>query len=76
MYIPLGERELAREIEQRGMAKGMAKGIEKGMEKGIEKGKEQATFEIAKKLLTDGLSPDVVAKGTGVPIEQIRNLIN
>ena len=60
VYIPLGERELAEEIKQRGMAEG----------------KRQATFEIAKNFLANGVSPDVIAKSTGLPVEQIRNLIN
>jgi predicted transposase/invertase (TIGR01784 family) len=60
VYIPLGERELAREIEQRGM----------------EKGKEQATFEIARKFLVNGVSPDVIAKSTGLPVEKIQALVN
>ena len=64
MYIPLGERELAKEIEQRGIALG------------IEKGKEQATFEIAKKFLANGVSPEVIANSTGLPVERVRTLVN
>ena len=63
MYIPLGERELAKEIEQRG----------------IEKGKEEMAREMAKILLAKGISPDVIAesvKNAGVPIERIRTLVN
>jgi predicted transposase YdaD len=60
VYIPLGERELAREIEQRGMSKG----------------KEEARVEIARNFLTNGVSPDIIAQSTGLPIERIRSLIN
>jgi predicted transposase/invertase (TIGR01784 family) len=60
VYIPLGERELAREIEQRGM--------EKGMEKGIEK--------MARNLMANGISPDVIAKSAGLPLEKIQSLLN
>ncbi|MCL1874882.1 MAG: hypothetical protein FWF87_01325 [Synergistaceae bacterium] len=60
VYIPLGERELAREIEQR------------GMEKGMEKGKE----EVARNLLFNGIPLDIIAKSTGLPMEQIRGMIN
>ena len=56
MYIPLGERELAKEIEERGMTKG----------------KE----EVARNLLANGVSTEIIAKSTGLPIEQIRNLMN
>jgi predicted transposase YdaD len=64
VYIPLGERELAREIEQR------------GMEKGMEKGKEEMAREMARNLLANGISPDIIAKSAGMPVEQIRSLVN
>ena len=41
-----------------------------------ERGKEQATFEIAKNFLTNGVTPDVIAKSTGLPVEKIQSLIN
>jgi predicted transposase YdaD len=68
VYIPLGERELAREIEQRGMEKG----IEKGMKKGMEKGKE----EMARNLIAIGISPDIIAQSAGLPLERIQSLLN
>ena len=40
--------------------------------RGMEKGKE----EVAKNLLANGISPDIVAKSTGFPEERIRTLIN
>ena len=60
VYIPLGERELAKEIEQR------------GIEKGMEKGKE----EVLRKLLKNGVSPDVIAQSTDMPVERVRTLMN
>ncbi|MDR1873709.1 MAG: hypothetical protein LBQ90_01665 [Synergistaceae bacterium] len=64
VFIPMGERELAKEIKQ--------SGIEEGMEKGMEKGK----LEMARNLLADGVSPDIIARSAGLPPEQIRSLIN
>jgi predicted transposase YdaD len=63
VYIPLGERELAKEIEQR------------GFEKGLEKGNEEKE-KMVKNLLTNGVSPETIAKSAVVPVEQIRKLIN
>ncbi len=60
MYIPLGERELAREIEMRGVAKGKAEGKE----------------EMARNLLANGVSPDIIARSAGLPLEKIRSLMN
>jgi hypothetical protein len=45
---------------------------QRGIERGIEKGKE----EMARNLLANGVSPDVIAKSAGLPVEQIRSLAN
>ena len=68
MYIPLGERELAKEIEQRG--------IEKGIEEGIEKGMEEKAKNMARKLLADGVPPEVIARSAEWPVERVRALVN
>jgi len=44
----------------------------RGIEKGIEKGKE----EMAKELIANGVSPDVIAKSAGLPVERVRALVN
>jgi hypothetical protein len=49
VYIPLGERELAKDIEQRGKAEGKA--------------------EMARSLLANGVSPDIIAKSAGLSLE-------
>ena len=56
MYIPLGERELAQEIKQRGIAEG----------------KE----EVARNLLANGVSLDIITKSTGVPLDRIQSYTN
>ena len=63
VYIPLGERELAREIEQRG--------IEKGIEKGREEGREKKALEVARSMLADGLSLETIRKYTGLDKKDI-----
>ena len=50
------------------------KGIQKGMEKGIEKGIEKGRKEIALNLLTYNTPIDVIAKSTGLSIEEIKKL--
>lgn len=53
-----------------GRKEGLEKGIEKGIEKGVEKGKE----EVAKNLLSLGISLDVVKKATQLPQTVIEKL--
>ena len=38
----------------------------------IEKGKE----DMAKELIANGVSPDVIAKSAGLPVERVRALVN
>ena len=43
-----------------------AKGAEAGFEKGVEKGVEKNKFEIARAMLSDGVSLDLIEKYTGL----------
>jgi hypothetical protein len=60
VFIPMGEREVANEIMQRG----------------IEKGKLEGKLELARNLLANGVSPDVIAKSGDLPMDKIRELMN
>lgn len=60
--------------EYRGHAKGLKEGIEQGIEQGVEQGKEQAVYEVAKKLMSEGLSPELIAKATSLSLEKIKTL--
>nr|WP_309244965.1 Rpn family recombination-promoting nuclease/putative transposase [Clostridium tagluense] len=44
---------------------------ERGIEKGIEKGENRKAIENATNFLKLGISEEIVAKGTGIPIEKI-----
>ena len=56
--------------KQEGFREGMEKGIEKGIEKGMEKGKA----EIARNFKNDGIPLDVIARNTGLSVEEIEEL--
>jgi predicted transposase/invertase (TIGR01784 family) len=60
MYVSIAERHYTK------------KGIEQGMEKGRLEGK----LELARNLLANGVSPDVIAKSGGLPKEKILELMN
>lgn len=57
---------------------GMEKGIKEGMEKGIKKGKEEGakenTVDMAKKLKTEGIDIDVIARTSGLSKDDIQKL--
>lgn len=57
-----------------GFAEGMEKGMAKGMKKGMAEGAKAKQLEIAKNLLSLGLSAEQVAQSTGLSYEEIRLL--
>jgi predicted transposase/invertase (TIGR01784 family) len=60
VYIPLLEREKAKELIQSGM----------------EKGKIEGKLEVASNMLANGIMPELVVKITGLPKERIQGLMN
>jgi predicted transposase/invertase (TIGR01784 family) len=43
---------------------------------GKEEGKEEMAREMARNLLANGIAPDIIAQSAGLPIEQIRSLMD
>ena len=62
------------EATEEGMKIGIEKGIEKGIEQGIEKGERLAQVRTAKNLRSLGVDVEVIAKSTGLSVEEIRKL--
>ncbi|MCH5173104.1 MAG: hypothetical protein J1D85_02725, partial [Bacteroidales bacterium] len=57
-----------------GLSEGEAKGIAKGRAEGEARGRTEEQRTIAKRLLAAGVSVELVAAGTGLPIECVRAL--
>jgi predicted transposase/invertase (TIGR01784 family) len=68
VHLYLGEREEAEKIWK--------SGIEEGIEKGKLEGRLEGKLEVARNLLVNGVSPDIIAKSAGLPQEKIRELMN
>lgn len=64
----------AREKAVRDYNQGMLEAEQRGEDRGQTKGEEKATIRIAKNLLSSGLSVDMIAKNTGLTIEQVEAL--
>jgi predicted transposase/invertase (TIGR01784 family) len=50
------------------------KGLAQGIEQGIEQGREETQRAIALKMLQEGMSRELVARLTGLPIDQLPSL--
>ena len=64
MYEPFLKEVEERMAERRGKAEGKAEG------------KEEMAREMARNLLANGVSPDIIARSAGLPLEKIRSLMN
>jgi len=65
------ERDLANQMKT-AEDKGRAEGISVGIEKGI----EQTRIQTARAMLEDGMPAETVSKYTGLPMQEIQNLVN
>ncbi|MBO6131981.1 MAG: hypothetical protein J6P28_08460, partial [Treponema sp.] len=60
--------------ERRGRAAGLEQGLEQGIKEGLEQGMLQKAIETAKKLLAEGISPEMIAKCCSIPLEEVKVL--
>jgi predicted transposase YdaD len=72
MYIPLMERKKAEELLQKGKTEGKAEGIAEGMAKGM----AECQKNMAKSFLANGVSPEIVAKSSGLSLKKVLSLAN
>lgn len=63
-----------RKALERGEAKGLAKGLEKGLEKGLAEGLAEGIRLSATNFKKQGISSEIIAQCTGLPIEEINAL--
>ena len=56
------------------LAKGRAEGLEEGMAKGLEQGQRIKSLDTARKMKSDGMAIDLIAKYTGLTADEIELL--
>lgn len=70
----LEKNTLLEEAEELGLKRGMEEGLKQGIEKGIEQGKREKQLEIAKHLLEQGVSIDIIRISTQLNDNEIEEL--
>ena len=73
--IQEGKLEGIREGKLEGIREGKLEGIQEGKLEGERLGKWEEKMDMAKKLKADNVSIDLIAKYTGLPLEEISKLI-
>ena len=59
---------------EEGLAKGRAEGRAEGLEEGLARGREERNTEVAINLLQLGTPCEIVAKATGLSVEEVTKL--
>ena len=59
---------------EEGLAKGRKEGREEGLEEGLAKGREERNLEVAINFLQLGTPCEIVAKATGLSMEEVAKL--
>ncbi len=75
-YVTSFERLSREEGLQQGLQQGREEGREEGLELGLEKGEHRRAVAIAKNMLAEGMSPQAVQKLTGLPENEVMDLVN
>ncbi len=63
-----------RTASTKGYARGKAKGLAEGMEKGRAEGEREKAMASARSMKADGMTPELIAKYTGLTVEEIYSL--
>jgi predicted transposase/invertase (TIGR01784 family) len=59
---------------KKGEQRGLQRGLQQGMQQGLQQGMQQGLIAVAKAGLKEGLSVELVAKLTGLTIQQVKSL--
>jgi predicted transposase/invertase (TIGR01784 family) len=69
-------QDVLKKSEVKAVAKGLAKGLAEGKAEGKAEGEQAKALTIAKEMLVEGLSLEIIAKLTGLTIEAVVDLRN
>ena len=67
-------KEGLKEGEARGVEKGHKKGKQEGLKEGEKRGEERKAREIAKAMKGNGAAPEMIARSTGLTLEEVKRL--
>jgi predicted transposase/invertase (TIGR01784 family) len=75
MTLALKMADIEYDAYENGFDKGFTEGREAGLQQGLEQGVHKTKLETAKNLLAEGLVPQVVARCTNLPLDEIQGLL-
>lgn len=61
---------------EQGLERGLEQGLEKGLEQGLEQGRNEERLQLIRKMVSRGMSPELISNMTGLSIEEIETLLS
>ena len=55
---------------------GLVQGLEQGLEQGLDQGRNEERLQLIRKMVSRGMSPDLISEMTGLSIEEIETLLS
>jgi predicted transposase/invertase (TIGR01784 family) len=70
-----GREEGLKEGLEEGLKEGLEEGLKEGLKEGRKEGLEEGRKEMARSFLANGVSPELVAKSSGLPLDEVMALM-
>ena len=64
------------EAREEGLVQGLEQGLEKGLEQGLEQGRNEERLQLIRKMISRGMTPDLISEMTGLSLEEIETLLS
>ena len=60
---------------EQGLERGLEQGLEKGLEQGLEQGRNEERLQLIRKMISRGMSPELISDMTGLSLKEINSML-
>ena len=57
------------------MERGLEQGLEKGLEQGLEQGRNEERLQLIRKMVSRGMTPELISDMTGLSLKEINSML-
>lgn len=63
------------EAREEGLEQGLERGLEQGLEKGLEQGRNEERLQLIRKMVSRGMTPELISDMTGLSLKEINSML-
>ena len=60
---------------EQGLERGLEQGLEKGLEQGLEQGRNEERLQLIRKMVSRGMTPELISDMTGLSLKEINSML-